>query len=61
MAKCNQLTPPPFKGLMTFCTEWREEYISSLPPPADKLKAEVEQYMSEYDRRVEEVGRLYGT
>ena len=50
-----------FKGLMTFCTEWREEYISSLPPPADKLKAEVEQYMSEYDRRVEEVGRLYGT
>jgi len=29
--------------------------VSLLPPPADKLKAEVEQYMSQYDRKVEEV------
>ena len=35
--------------------EWRQEYISSLPPATDALKAEVERYMSEYDRQVEEV------
>jgi len=39
--------------------EWRQEYISLLPPAADKLKAEVDQYMSEYDRKVEEVTKLY--
>jgi len=42
-------------------TEWRQEYISSLPPPADRLKAEVERYMSEYDQKVEEVRRLCST
>jgi len=36
-------------------TEWRQQYLSSLPPPTDKLKTEVEQYMSEYDQKVEEV------
>jgi len=43
--------------LMASCAEWRQEYISSLPPPADKLKAEVQRYMSDYDRKVEEVSQ----
>jgi len=40
------------------CTEWTSDYISSLPPPADKLQSEIEQYMLEYDRKVEEVSSL---
>lgn len=40
--------------LVTGIAKWRQEYISSLPPPADKLKAEVQRYMSDYDRKVEE-------
>jgi len=39
--------------------EWREEYISSLPPAADRLKIEVDKYMADYDNSVEEVLRLY--
>jgi len=29
--------------------------MSTMPPPADKLRADVEQYMSEYDQKVEAV------
>ena len=45
--------------LLASDAEWRQEYISSLPPAADRLKAEVDEYMTDYDRTVEEVPRLY--
>lgn len=40
--------------LVTGIEKWRAAYISSAPPPADRLKAEVETYMLEYDKTVEE-------
>lgn len=51
---CQRLLSSDKCRLVSGLEKWRQEYVSSLPPPADKLKAEIEQYMSEYDRKVEE-------
>lgn len=51
---CQRLLSSDRCHLVSGIEKWRQEYVSSLPPPADKLKAEVEQYMTEYDRKVEE-------
>lgn len=51
---CQRLLSSDKCRLVSGLEKWRQEYLSSLPPPADKLKAEIEQYMSEYDRKVEE-------